>query len=88
MEGTPSCYPTRHLHCDYTRSVSNGSGPGVRPELPSLYTGPFRNWSGTDPKLDVFLFEGPVLDLFWPGARFSKVPKRFRTRKAITKSQP
>ena len=37
----------------YTGPVRNGSGPVFGPDRPSVYTGPFWNRSGTDPKLDL-----------------------------------
>ena len=45
--------PAAHLGYVHTGAVRNGSGPIFGPDRPSIYTGPFWNRSGTDPKLDL-----------------------------------
>ena len=44
----------------YTGPVRNGSGPIFRPYRPSVYTGPFWNRSGTDPKLDLLFCRSSI----------------------------
>ena len=44
----------------YTGPVRNGSGPIFGPDRPSVYTGPFWNRSGTDPKLDLLFCRSSI----------------------------
>ena len=49
-----------HLGYVYMGPVRNGSGPIFGPDRPSVYTGPFWNRSGTDPKLNLLFCRSSI----------------------------
>ena len=65
--------------------VPNGSGPKIGSDRPSVYTGPFRNLFGTDPKLDLLFRRsnsGPVPIRSGSVPNGSGPPVRFRVNVA------
>ena len=55
---------------DHFQTDPNGSGPEIGSDRPSVYTGPFWNRSGTDPKVDLLFCRsnfGSVPDGFQNG---------------------
>ena len=63
----------------FVYTVPNGSGPKIEPDRPSVYTGPFWNRSGTDPKVDL-LFRRSNFGSIW--IRSGPVPERSRASRS------
>ena len=64
MENEEIKSPKSRLIKAMLQPLPNGSGPKIEPDRPSVYTGPFWNRSGMDPKFDL-LFHRSSFGSIW-----------------------